>query len=206
MLQAGVSGYLNSDFHSRAESDVAYLWENLGLDWVYRPKRFILKNGDSHAPDFYLPSIRLWVDVMDSIDKISIPQVKGFCALIKDGRIDGKMLCHDRRKRNEIGLDYADYLLIGPDGAAMVEYQHRPHRRLPIREHGFISEATFLCCAHCGKWFFVGHTGDTSCRHCGTEDYLRAKHETALNLERGTLLVDSLPVAAWVTGVFTALA
>ncbi len=45
------------------EARTAYVFDQLELKWEYEPESFMLKNGISYIPDFYLPEIDTWVEV-----------------------------------------------------------------------------------------------------------------------------------------------
>lgn len=50
-------------FRSTLEAKIALLFTELGLDWLYESKRFHFADGSSYLPDFYLPSLNIWVEV-----------------------------------------------------------------------------------------------------------------------------------------------
>jgi len=53
--------YRGIEFRSRFESEVAMLLDKFGLEWQYEPKSFLLPGGH-YMPDFFVPSLRLWVE------------------------------------------------------------------------------------------------------------------------------------------------
>lgn len=189
--------YSGVEFRSRCEADAAYLFDNLGLLWRYRPKCYALGNGEHYTPDFYLPEIGLWVECMHRLDRRIVRQIEGFSTLIKEGGLDRRMQPRPERRQEDVGDDCPDYLLIGPDGSALLEYERRPLSRLPYAKGAFISEATVLQCAKCRRWYFLGFSGASFCRHCGHDDYAAARGESALSIPGGRLAVNSRSVKDW---------
>ena len=53
--------YRGIEFRSRFESEVAMLLDKMGLEWQYEPKSFLLPGGH-YMPDFFVPSLYLWVE------------------------------------------------------------------------------------------------------------------------------------------------
>ncbi len=60
-IKAIPTTYKGVEFKSRFESEVAMLLDKLGLEWQYEPKSFLLPGGH-YMPDFFVPSIKLWVE------------------------------------------------------------------------------------------------------------------------------------------------
>ena len=59
-IQTVYKGY---KFRSRLEARWAIFFDALGLDWEYEPEGYELPDGTYYLPDFYLPSMRIWVEV-----------------------------------------------------------------------------------------------------------------------------------------------
>lgn len=55
--------YRGLKFRSSWEVALAKKLDTLGLDWEYEPKSFVLRSGVRYTPDFYLPQIKLWLEV-----------------------------------------------------------------------------------------------------------------------------------------------
>lgn len=53
-------------FRSRTEARWAAFFDALGLEWVYEPEGYELQDGTWYLPDFWLPQLRLWVEVKPS--------------------------------------------------------------------------------------------------------------------------------------------
>ena len=60
-IKAIPTTYNGIEFSSRFESEVAMLLDNMGLVWQYEPKSFLLPGGH-YMPDFFVPSLSLWVE------------------------------------------------------------------------------------------------------------------------------------------------
>jgi hypothetical protein len=60
VLETKYNGIL---FRSRLEARWAVLFNALGIDYVYEPECFILKNGLKYTPDFYLPNYDLYIEI-----------------------------------------------------------------------------------------------------------------------------------------------
>ena len=59
-IQTMYKGY---KFRSRLEARFAVMFESLGLKWQYEPEGYDLGNAGWYLPDFYLPSLDVWVEV-----------------------------------------------------------------------------------------------------------------------------------------------
>jgi hypothetical protein len=58
--------YAGCRFRSRLEARYAIWFERLGIDWLYEPEGFEVgprARRRAYLPDFYLPQLRLWVEV-----------------------------------------------------------------------------------------------------------------------------------------------
>ncbi len=53
--------YAATRFRSRTEARWAVFFDAIGIPWVYEPEAFALQAGN-YLPDFYLPSMDLWVE------------------------------------------------------------------------------------------------------------------------------------------------
>lgn len=71
--------YQGVKMRSVLESKVAFLLDKLELKWEYEPQNFLLSNGISYKPDFYLPELKTWVEVKGDIlaHNLKISQI--FC-------------------------------------------------------------------------------------------------------------------------------
>lgn len=62
-IQAIPTEYRGHTFRSRTEARWAVFFDALGLMWVYEPEGFKLPSGVWYLPDFWLPEMRMWVEV-----------------------------------------------------------------------------------------------------------------------------------------------
>ena len=65
-LRAIETTCLGHRFRSRLEARWAIVFECLGIAWNYEREAFRLPGGTGYLPDFYLPEMRLWVEVKPS--------------------------------------------------------------------------------------------------------------------------------------------
>jgi len=61
--------YKGIEMRSKLETKVAMFLDALGIEWQYEPKRFLLSNGTTYIPDFYLPKHDMWLEVKGLIGK-----------------------------------------------------------------------------------------------------------------------------------------
>lgn len=55
--------YAGHHFRSRLEARWAVAFDAMGVAWHYEREAFSLPGGTGYLPDFYLPELRLWVEV-----------------------------------------------------------------------------------------------------------------------------------------------
>lgn len=60
--------YKNIEMRSILETKVAYFLDALDIKWQYEPKIFTLSNGITLKPDFYLPELKMWIEVKGDMD------------------------------------------------------------------------------------------------------------------------------------------
>jgi hypothetical protein len=66
--------YKGYRFRSRGEARWAVFFDAVGLPYDYEKEGFVLDDGTKYLPDFWLPSLKLWVEVKSDIEIIeSIP-------------------------------------------------------------------------------------------------------------------------------------
>jgi hypothetical protein len=58
-------------FRSRLEARWAIFFDAFNLDWVYEPECFILSNNQKYTPDFYLPNLKLYIEIKPNFDWIN---------------------------------------------------------------------------------------------------------------------------------------
>lgn len=64
-IQTRYHGY---KFRSRLEARYAVYFDEMGIQWEYEPQGFVLTNGVCYLPDFYLPELRVWVEIKPNRD------------------------------------------------------------------------------------------------------------------------------------------
>jgi hypothetical protein len=62
-IKAIETRYKGYRFRSRLEARWAVFFDALGIEWEYEFEGFVLPNGTSYLPDFYLPDLGIWVEV-----------------------------------------------------------------------------------------------------------------------------------------------
>jgi hypothetical protein len=59
-IQTKYKGYM---FRSRLEAKWAVFFDAIGWKWEYEKEGFEMSNGTKYLPDFYLPELKLWVEI-----------------------------------------------------------------------------------------------------------------------------------------------
>lgn len=67
-IKAIETRYAGCRFRSRLEARWAVFFDTLGMRWEYEPQG-LLVDGEPYLPDFWLPDLRLWVEVKGSFEK-----------------------------------------------------------------------------------------------------------------------------------------
>lgn len=65
-VQAIPTIYRGIEFRSRLEADWAATLDSLGMTWIYEPEGYRLQGGSGYSPDFWLPDVRVWIEVKGS--------------------------------------------------------------------------------------------------------------------------------------------
>lgn len=65
-MKAIETRYKGYRFRSRLEARWAVFFDALAMDWTYEPEGFELADGTRYLPDFYIPSMGLYVEVKGS--------------------------------------------------------------------------------------------------------------------------------------------
>lgn len=58
--------YKGYRFRSRLEARWAVFFDALGVEYEYEPEGYVLSNGEKYLPDFYLPKLRIYVEVKNA--------------------------------------------------------------------------------------------------------------------------------------------
>lgn len=59
--------YKGITMKSKLEAKFAYFLDALNIKFQYEPKTFILSNGVTYIPDFYLPDLKTWIETKGNI-------------------------------------------------------------------------------------------------------------------------------------------
>lgn len=62
-IKAIETRYKGYRFRSRLEARWAVFFDACGIKWVYEPEGFLLNNGESYLPDFFLPDFEIYAEV-----------------------------------------------------------------------------------------------------------------------------------------------
>jgi hypothetical protein len=65
-IQAIETKYKGYRFRSRLEARWAVFFDSIGWPWEYELEGFKLSDGTHYLPDFYLPKLKLWVEIKGS--------------------------------------------------------------------------------------------------------------------------------------------
>lgn len=130
--------YHGVNYRSRFEADCALLLDRIGRAFEYEPQSFLLDDGTHYLPDFYVPSLRLWIECRGYESKKGGRQVDGFAKMVAKS--------HPRAE---------DYLVLG--GSRMGFY----HLAQPA------TSAMLGRCRDCGTWTLVGAPNQYACASCG---------------------------------------
>ena len=60
--------YKGYRFRCRLEARWAVFFDAIGLPFEYEPEGFTLDDGTKYLPDFWLPSLKMWVEIKSAID------------------------------------------------------------------------------------------------------------------------------------------
>lgn len=60
--------YNGYHFRSRLEARWAVFFEAVGLPYEYEKEGFAMEDGTKYLPDFWLPSLKMWVEIKSDID------------------------------------------------------------------------------------------------------------------------------------------
>lgn len=76
-IKAIETRYCGARFRSRLEARWAVFLDSLALPWSYEPEGFELPSGKRYLPDFYLPSLDLWLEIKPRLQQISYDHPSG---------------------------------------------------------------------------------------------------------------------------------
>lgn len=126
---------------SRLEANIGFLLENLYIKWEYEPRWFLLENGQTYLPDFFLPELNTWIEGKGIITEMSKEAMREF---VKNRNTEIILISDVETlffssKKEDIPLDGDDDIFIGK-------------------------------CSHCHKYFFTSNMGSYFCRHCNAHE------------------------------------
>ena len=94
MIKAIETRYKGYRFRSRLEARWAVFFDALNVDWQYEPEGYQLASG-WYLPDFYLPDMRLWVEIKPLNVRASKEEHKKMCDLVGMTNLRGTILRGD---------------------------------------------------------------------------------------------------------------
>lgn len=89
-IKAIETEYAGCRFRSRLEARWAVFFDALGVTWLYEPQGYVLGNGESYLPDFWLPDLQLWAEVK------GVPSEAEWMKLFAATSADGLPLIYER--------------------------------------------------------------------------------------------------------------
>jgi hypothetical protein len=92
MIKAIDTFYNGNYYRSRLEARWAVAFDYFGIKYEYEPEGFVLTNGVSYLPDFYLPEFNCYAEVKPSLGAIEI-----------------------KPDENQLARDYERFILNHPD-------------------------------------------------------------------------------------------
>lgn len=130
--------YKGFKMKSKLESKIAYFLDALNIKWEYEPKTFVLSNGETYIPDFYLTELKMWLEVKGDIQEHNYEFSRIF---VKDNHTELILIS------NEQAIWFSD--LDFSDGLCE-------------------DKTIFIGLCHiCNHYFFTSQLGDYHCRNCG---------------------------------------
>lgn len=172
-LQAIPTYYKDTQLRSRMEAQCAFLFDTLGMEWVYEPRSYMLSNGALYLPDFWLPRQRAFVECRGYAGEQADSQIAAFGRDVTEGQT-----CID-------GLAILRYIVLK---AADVRC-YRPR-------HEEYSEAVLSAyCACCEAWVFIG-LGEPECPLCSAHACsITLAH--VVSCTKGKILLNQTPSEYW---------
>lgn len=81
-IKAIETRYKGYRFRSRLEARWAVFFDAMGIKWQYEPEGFVLPDGTHYLPDFFLPTMNLWVEVKAKVPEVyEYPQPRALALL-----------------------------------------------------------------------------------------------------------------------------
>lgn len=130
--------YKDIEMRSKLEAKIAFFLDGLKIKWTYEPKTFLLSMGIVYKPDFYLPELKMWVEVKGVIEEHNKSILECF---VKDNKTELILIS----SKDMIWFSSKDFV----DG-------------IGIDKDLYIGE-----CSICKHFFFCSNLGSYHCRNCG---------------------------------------
>lgn len=151
-IEAIETFYNGYRFRSRLEARWAVFFDALGIRYIYEPEGYGLPNGMAYLPDFYLPDLKIWVEVKGVNTQVDSEKVYNF----------------DRANRNND--NFRDIIVVGdiPDETDdVVSWVYNTYKQQEKFFNGFPDFPYLPCvCPTCGKFGFeFDGRGARICRH-----------------------------------------
>lgn len=144
-------------FKSSLEARVAEALDELGVAWEYESRGFrgSRYRGGQYTPDFYLPELSVYIEVVGRIDDRHLHNARVFCQ--ENDAVDLVFWPSDTYP--QVSEDHPAFLFIISRGVLMdTRYKNieRGHSNLSVSQ-----------CASCGRVFFLDDCGVWECPYCG---------------------------------------
>lgn len=128
--------YNGVQLRSRMEAQCAYLFDYLGWQWEYEKHSFMLPNGTTYTPDFWIESACLFVECRGYVKPRGERQLEGFARMAEEGH-----------EHPELGV--FSFMVIGPKRVSLFNHQREPFVPLPTR-HPYAIGNGLICRCGCG--------------------------------------------------------
>jgi hypothetical protein len=140
--------YKGIKMRSALETKVAFFLDALNIKWKYEPMNFLLKSGINYKPDFFLPELKIWIEVKGVIE----PHQKDiYSDFVKE--------------RNQ------ELLVISSIENLYFFSWSDPYFDLNEEQHIGCDESVYIGkCSNCGSFFFCPNSGNYHCRKCQTHE------------------------------------
>lgn len=151
-IEAIETFYNGYRFRSRLEARWAVFFDALGIRYIYEPEGYALSNGKAYLPDFYLPDLKIWVEVKGLNTQIDSEKVYNFY--------------RDNTNKD----NFRDIIVVGeipPETNDVVYWAYDTYKQQEKFYNGFPDFPYLPCvCPTCGKFGFqFDGRGARICRH-----------------------------------------
>jgi hypothetical protein len=133
--------YKGIQMKSKLETKIAMFLDGLGIKWKYEPTNFLLSNGITYVPDFFLTELQMWLEVKGDIQEHN-KQISELFVIENKTEL---ILISNKEAMWFSAKDWVD----GFNFDTMV----------------FIGK-----CRSCDRYFFCSNTGSYHCRGCGNHE------------------------------------